>query len=116
MIKMPQGKTSLATHSLRLEVKYLPPFMKSCARQGSLLTSRHTLPSKPRFEHGFNKTGSMADAVVAWTRGCRAGVQLKATYPRKMVSEFSENSGVIAMENVINAVKREFQMIKKLCS
>jgi len=37
-------------------------------------------------------------------------------YPRKMVPEFSENSGVIAMGDVINAVKREFQKIRKVCS
>ena len=43
-------------------------------------------------------------------------VQFKVTYQGKMVPEFSENSGVIAMENVINAVKREFQRIKKFCS
>ena len=43
-------------------------------------------------------------------------VQLKVTYPRKTVPEFYENSGVIAMENVINAVKWEFQRITKVCS
>jgi hypothetical protein len=42
--------------------------------------------------------------------------QFKVTYPRKIVPEFSEDSGVIAMEDVINAVKREFQRIKKVCS
>ena len=46
----------------------------------------------------------------------RGKVQPKVTYPRKMVPEFSEDSGVIAMEDVINAAKREFQRIKKFCS
>ncbi|NOQ33833.1 MAG: hypothetical protein GQ567_06560 [Methanosarcinales archaeon] len=46
----------------------------------------------------------------------RDKVQSKVTYPRKMVPEFSEKLGVIAMENVMNAVKREFQRLKKVCS
>ncbi len=45
----------------------------------------------------------------------QGNVQFKVTYPRKMVPEFSENSGVIAMEGVINAAKREFQKIGKVC-
>ena len=59
---------------------------------------------------GFSKTGSAADAVVAWTRGCRAGSRVLTIAHSRVVGalmsfvdcECADMLGKVYLEIILN--------------